>query len=106
MPPIAYTVVAHCPSADLAAEYLAWLAPGHTDLVLRAGASEARVVRLDHPDHPHAPGRSIETHYIFPDRGAFDRYLAESAPALRADGLARFPPALGIRFERRSGEVV
>lgn len=110
---IAYMVVAHCPNPDppdLADQYMAWLAPGHTDLVLPAGASEVRVVRLDSPGEAGEAAASIETQYIFPDRGAFDRYLAKSAPALRAEGFARLlneqAASLGIRFERRSGEVV
>ena len=32
--------------------------------------------------------------------------VAVAAPGLRAEGLARFGPERGVRFERRVGEIV
>jgi hypothetical protein len=46
------------------------------------------------------------TQYIFTTRELFDRYVSTFAPALRADGLKRFPPERGITFERLVGEIV
>jgi hypothetical protein len=97
-----YAVTATLPDDATASEYLAWLRHGHTQQVVAAGASSARIVRLDGG----AGDRTrIETQYVFPDRAAFDRYVATAAPALRAEGLARFPASRGIAMERRSGEI-
>lgn len=98
-----YAVTATLPDEATATEYLAWLAHGHTRQVVAAGAESARIVRLDR-----VAGESpqIETQYVFPSRAAFDRYVATAAPALRAEGLARFPPTRSITMVRRAGEVM
>lgn len=101
MTAIGYTITATLPDQRTAAEYLAWL-NGHVDQVVAHGAESASIVRIVEPDAP----IQVEARYTFADRAAFDRYLAAGAPALRAEGLARFPPARGIRFDRRVGEVV
>ncbi len=97
-----YAVTATFPDERTAAEYVDWLACGHTQHVISAGAASARIVRLDT-----SPGQplQIETQYLFPSRAAFDQYVATAAPALRAEGLAKFPPGRGITMQRRSGEV-
>jgi hypothetical protein len=97
-----YAVTATLPDEATAAEYLDWLGHGHTQQVVAAGASSARIVRLD--GDPGGTPR-IETQYVFPDRAAFDRYVSTAAPGLRAEGLARFPPSRGITMVRRSGEI-
>lgn len=103
MPRLVYTVTARLPDAAWAERYVAWLIGGHTAAVVRGGALGADVVRLD----PGAdPGRTVEARYLFPDRATFDRYIADFAPALRAEGLALFGPATGVQFERRTGELV
>ena len=79
--------------------YLDWLAGGHAAQVLAGGADRAEVVRLQ------GDSLQVETRYRFPDRAAFDRYERDHAPALRADGLARFGEA-GIRFERTVGTIL
>ena len=45
----------------------------------------------------------VMAQYTFHDRAAYERYVRETAPALRAEGIAGFPTA---RFERMVGEVV
>ena len=98
MPPIAYTVIARLPDQATASEYVAWLAGGHVAAVVAAGAMSGQIIRSRDPP------LEVETRYLFPDRETFERYLRESAPGLRAEGLKRFPT--GIRFERRVGIVV
>lgn len=108
-----YSVTATFPDEATAVEYTDWLTDGHVQQVLQAGASAARIVRLD-PEEAEPGGRDsarvgsprLETHYEFPSRAAFDRYVREFAPALRADGLKRFPATRGVRFERRVGQMV
>ena len=78
---------------------IAWLRDGHARELLDAGATSAEILRLE--------GEEIrcEVHYRFPSRAAFETYEREHAPRLRAEGLERFPPALGLRYARRSGEL-
>jgi len=101
---ICYQVVATLPDEPTAHEYIAWLQDGHVDQVLAAGAHSALMVRLD-PELPATHPR-VMTQYIFSTRDTFDRYIALHAPALRADGLSRFPPARGITFARHQGVVL
>lgn len=98
---ITYTVTATLPDEETAFEYAAWLSSDHADKVRRAGADSAAVVRVLEPGVP----VRVECRYIFPNRGALDTYLANHAPALRAEGLARFPAERGVRFERTVGEI-
>ncbi len=102
MPPVAYTVVATLPDESTAQEYLDWLRNGHVAAVIRAGASEAIIVRVDDPATP----IRVEIRYRFPSREALDRYVRESAPALRAEGLARFPASRGVHLARAIGRIL
>jgi hypothetical protein len=71
--------------------------------VKRGGAESVRI-RLYDPETP--DGRpALETEYSFPSRKAFDTYVRDHAPALRADGLKHFPPESGVIFERRTAEI-
>jgi hypothetical protein len=102
MSAIAYTVIATFPDRQTADEYIAWLEDGHVDQVIEHGAHTAMIVRVSDPATP----IQVECRYIFSTRQAFDRYVSEYAPALRAEGLERFPPQRQVRFERRVGEVI
>jgi len=114
---IFYAVTATLPDEQTAREYLAWLEDGHVDAVIDAGAHSGMIVRLD-PDPPEMfpdspsdtppgnPRPRVETQYVFATRERFDRYVQRDAPALRADGLKRFPPERGIVFARRTGVIV
>jgi hypothetical protein len=102
MPAISYSVTATLPDRATADEYIAWLKDGHLDQVINHGADSAMIIRLT---DPHTPIQ-VESRYTFPDRQAFDRYVSLHAPSLRADGLRRFPSDRGIRFDRRTGEVL
>lgn len=102
MSAVAYTVIATFPDIQTASEYIRWLESGHCELVIAGGAESAIIVRIQEPAHP----VQVETRYIFASREAFETYLREAAPALRAEGLARFGPERGITMERRVGQVL
>lgn len=91
-----YCVTATLP-VDLIDDYIAWLSDGHVQAVLDGGAEAAWVIRL-------GDGR-VESRYHFADRAAYDRYDVNVAPALRADGIARFGDR-GVQFERCFGQVM
>jgi hypothetical protein len=100
---ICYMVAATLPNAALADEYVAWLEDGHIDAVIKGGAHSAMIVRLE----PDAAGNPrVMTQYVFATREVFDRYVAVHAPALRADGMKRFPTERGVRVERMIGTIV
>lgn len=95
-----YSVVATLPDEQSCEAYIDWLLSGHMRGVLGGGAITAEVVRLA----PESPPR-VEALYLFATKQDFDRYEREDAPALRADGAARFG-SLGVQFERRQGIVL
>lgn len=102
MTAIAYTVFVSLPDEPTAREYVGWLQDGHLAAVITGGATSAQIIRIQSGSDP----IQLEIRYLFPNQQVFDRYVAEVAPALRADGVRRFPPERGIRFERKSGVVV
>lgn len=103
---ISYTVTASLPDEPTRERYLTWILEGHAQAVVRGGASSARVLRLD-ADPSQAQVRLVaEVRYEFESRAALERYLRDFAPALRAEGLALFPPESGIVIQRRVGEIV
>jgi hypothetical protein len=99
---ILYSVIATLPDEATRAEYIAWLEDGHIDLVVKGGAHSAMIVRVVDPPVP----PRVETRYVFATRDLFDRYVRNTAPKLREDGLRRFPPERGVVFERRLGEIL
>ncbi len=100
---IAYTVRATFPDGAMRREWVAWLEDGHVDAVIAGGAHSAMIVMLESELGERPRG---EVHYVFSTREVFDRYVREFAPALRADGLKRFPPERGVVYERTIGEIV
>lgn len=103
MPSILYTVRTTCPSVQVRGRYLAWLSPNHIVEVMKGGATGARIVLPDRANDT-APA-VVEVQYVFPSRKAFDTYLRDHAPALRADGLKHFPPESGLAYERQVAEI-
>ena len=103
MPSILYTVRATCPTLQVRGRFLAWLAPGHLLQVKAGGATTVRVVLPEHAGGT-APA-VVETQYVFPSRKAFDAYIRDQAPALRADALKHFPRESGVTFERQVAEI-
>jgi len=99
---IAYEVTATLKSEEARAAYLTWLRDGHASALLR-WAERAEVVALD-PTGPEGPWR-VKSVYLFSSREAYQRYVEEGAPTLRADGVALAERLGGISFERSLGEV-
>ncbi|MFI5335215.1 MAG: DUF4286 family protein [Opitutales bacterium] len=103
MPALLYTVRATCQDVRQRGRYLAWLAPDHLLAVKAGGATAVRVV-LPERENDTAPV-IVETQYVFPSRKAFETYVRDHAPALRADGLKHFPPESGITTTRQLAEI-
>ncbi len=99
-----YTVRVFLKDASMGQAWLDWMNAGHRAAVLAAGAESAEIVRLDSPVG--ASACAFEVRYSFASRRAFDTYEQLHAPRLRSDGLARFGPERGVRYERSTGEVV
>lgn len=109
MPQILYTVRTTCKDAQQRGRYLAWLSPNHIAAILKAGATSARIVLPDRIDDPARPALAaqavVETQYVFPSRKAFDTYVRDHAPALRADSLKHFSTDSGVASERQVAEI-
>lgn len=99
---IAYTVTAELPDAETRRAYISWLCQGHVDDVIKGGALSGSIIRIEDPAEP----SRVETRYLFAGRDNLEAYLRDHAPALRADGLARFGPESGVRFSRTVGELI
>lgn len=70
-------------------DYLAWLAPHVAEILALPGFTGAQVFEVADPAA--APGRaSLCVQYRLAGQADLDRYLAEQAPRLRAEGMARF----------------
>lgn len=93
-----YEVLATAIDDCAAAEWLEWLHTKHLADVIAAGARSGRVIRLDEP------ARTLVAQYEFESREAFERYVREHAPRLRAEGIELFGDRLS--YSRRSGEIV
>ncbi len=96
----AYTVRCEFDDAAVAQRWLEWMEREHLADVCAAGARRAEAIRFDG-----APA-SCEVRYLFDSREAYEAYLRDHAPRLRAEGLKRFPPELGLRYTRTTGDVV
>jgi Domain of unknown function (DUF4286) len=94
-----YTVHATFTDASVAREWVAWLRDGHLADVMRGGALDACVVRLD------GEPLTFEVRYRFASRESFARYEREFAPSLRAEGLEKFPASRGVSYRRTVGVV-
>ncbi len=96
----AYTVRCEFDDPAVAQKWLRWLESEHLADVCAAGALGAEVIRLD--------GKPVccEVRYRFASREAFAAYERDHAPRLRAEGLKRFPPELGLRYTRTTGECL
>lgn len=104
MPEILYTVRATCKDVQQRGRFLSWLTPGHVLQVKAGGATAVRIV-LPLPERADDPTAVVETQYAFPSRKAFDTYLRDHAPALRADAMQHFPPESGVTFARQVAEI-
>lgn len=102
---VQYSVLATLPTQALRDQYRDWLAHGHVQDVVAAGARAAMVVVLD-ADPSAPPAWRVLAVYRFPSQAALDRYLRDDAPRLRAQGLALFGPPTGVTFSRWSGPII
>lgn len=96
-----YSVRSRFTNHEVRAEFIAWLAGGHLADVVKAGALDAELVEFE-PDAERgadAPG-DVESRYRFASREAYEAYAAGPAVALRAEGIAKFPPSRGIAMTR------
>ena len=83
------------------AEFIAWLRGGHLADVVRAGAIDAELVEFEpDPLRGSDPPGDVESRYHFASRAAYEAYAAGPAVALRAEGMAKFPPSRGIEMTR------
>ena len=102
---VLYSVRSRFTNAATRAEFIGWLAGGHLADVVKAGALDAELVELEPErdgsgDVPgDAPG-DVESRYHFASREAYEAYAAGPAVALRAEGMAKFPPERGITMTR------
>jgi hypothetical protein len=98
--------------------YLNWLKSGHIQAVAR-WAKRAEIIEIL-PENSDASSQtassqtvSSQTHqifqvkslYLFDSKEAFDRYLKEGAPSLRAEGL-KIIESLDAKITRESGVLV
>jgi len=74
--------------AAIAGEYRAWLRAHVAELLALPGFVDATVFDVHAPVEPGRAGLCV--HYRLRDRAALERYLAEDAPRMREQGLARF----------------
>ncbi len=103
MPALLYTVRASCKDLQQRGRYLSWLTPNHVAEVMAGGATSVRIVLPDRESET-APA-VVETQYVFPSRKAFETYVRDHAPRLRADGLKHFPLESGITYARQTAEI-
>ena len=103
MPALLYTVRASCKDLQQRGRFLSWLTPNHVAEVMAGGAASVRIVLPDRESD--AAPAVVETQYVFPSRKAFDTYVRDHAPRLRADGLKHFPPESGVTYARQVAEI-
>lgn len=108
MSKVHYSVITTLPNQAIANEYVAWLEGGHVDAVIKGGAHTGMIVRLERSQGDGLGDESVQimTQYVFSTRQQYDNYVAVHAPALRADGLAKFGPERGVRMQRLLGEIL
>ncbi|MEZ4473254.1 MAG: DUF4286 domain-containing protein [bacterium] len=95
--PLIYAVTATLPEA-LVPSYVRWLLDGHIQAVIAGGAAEAWVTQIS--------PTQVESRYLFPSPDILARYERDVAPALRADGIARFAEPHGVTFTRVTGALL
>lgn len=101
---LAYSVIACFPDEATRDEYVEWLRKGHIEQVIKGGASSASIVILDRAAA--ADPIEIEVRYLFASRAVFDDYVQRHAPALRSEGLRKFPLERGVTFRRTIGRLI
>jgi len=96
-----YTVQISFTNSQLADEWLTWMKGKHLQDVVSAGAKKAELIELST-----SPNRTFLARYAFPSEADFKIYETKYAPALRAEGLAKFPIEKGVTYQRSAGTIV
>jgi hypothetical protein len=94
----AYSVRAQFENEAVANEYASWLTHGHLAEVIKGGALQAWLIQVGPLE--------FEARYLFASAETFATYEKVHAPALRAEGLAKFPASRGVKMTRAQGEVL
>jgi hypothetical protein len=99
---IRYTVRCRFENArpGLPGQWVQWLTDQHLAEVIAAGATAAEIIEMD------AEVPTFEVRYSFASRTDWEQYLQNHAPRLRAEGLQKFPPELGLIYERSVGRLI
>lgn len=100
---VSYSVFIKITNQGRETDWLSWMKNKHLDDVKKGGAIKATLIRLDADD---TQDIAYEARYLFKNREEFSFYLKEHAPALRAEGLEKFPPEDGFSYSRSSGDII
>lgn len=100
---IAYTVICQIQNPSRAEQWVRWLEEEHIQDVLNAGAAKAELVQM--LSRPHEP-LQFEVRYQFATQEAYETYIKDHAPALREEGLKRFPVEDGFTYSRTVGKII
>lgn len=95
-----YTVRCRFTNPAIASRWLQWLKAEHVQDVIDAGAVAAEAFEMTDGE------LEYEIRYQFESQEAFEKYNAEKAPALREEGLEKFPLSLGLDYARTTGKRV
>jgi Domain of unknown function (DUF4286) len=93
-----YEVMATVHDPVVEAAWLQWMHDKHLADVRAAGAATARLITLDEPG-------AYAAQYEFVSRAAYETYLRDEAPRLRAEGLSLFGPDRVV-YSRRTGDIL
>ncbi|MEK6644560.1 MAG: DUF4286 family protein [Planctomycetota bacterium] len=93
-----YEVMATAHDPAVEAAWVQWMRDKHLSDMRAAGAVSARLIKLDSPGE-------YAAQYVFESRAAYDSYLCDQAPRLRAEGLSLFGVD-AIVYSRRAGDIL
>ncbi len=105
MSTIIYTVTVFIQYRSVEEDWLAWMKNEHIPAIKQAGATEALLIHRD-PENENDIGITYDIQYKFDDRGKFETYIEQHAPALRRESYEKFPLTDGFKYSRTSGIVI
>ena len=82
--------------------WLDWLRYGHIQDVIDGGAICGEIIELNAGTNAE---RLFRIDYTFPSAEAFQNYETQYAPALREEGRVKFPPEMGLSYNRADGAI-
>lgn len=101
---VTYSVFVEISNPDKEQSWIDWLRGGHIDDVKKGGATDAVLVKHD-PEEERTVAL-YEVRYRFESRETFNHYGENYAPALRTEGLQKFPTEYGFAYKRSVGEII